>query len=72
MATVHSMSGRLLAPSVREALIDDATHIIQRVPYIERYPAQIWEPGLISELAEASDRLAAKVTQLQEAQGADR
>lgn len=55
--------------SVREQLVDDVTQIIQRVPFIERYPARLFDPGLISELAEASDRLAAKVAQLQEASG---
>lgn len=58
--------------SVREQIVDDVTQIIQRVPYIERYQARLFEPGLLSELAEASDRLAAKVADLQEAQGATR
>lgn len=70
--TVVSMHAKLLEASVKEAVVDDATQIIQRVPFIERYPARLWEPGLVSELAEASDRLAAKVAALQEAQGADR
>lgn len=55
-----------------DALTDDATSIIQRVPFIERYPARLWSLGLVSELAEASDRLAVAVSKLQEAQGADR
>lgn len=65
---VHQM----FAASVREVLIDDVTHVIQRIPFIERYPASLWDAGLVDELADASDRLAAKVAQLQEALGADR
>lgn len=61
-----------LAASLREQLVDDVTHIVQRVPYIERARPAMWEAGLVSELADAVDRLAVKVAQLQEAQGADR
>jgi len=69
---VVSLHAKLLEASVREQLVDDVTQIIQRVPFIERYPTRLFDPGLISELAEASDKLAAKVADLQEAQGADR
>jgi hypothetical protein len=69
---VVSLSAKLLEASVKETLIDDVTQIVQRVPFIERYPARLFEAGLVSELAEASDRLAAKVAAIQEAQGADR
>lgn len=51
-----------------EMLIDDVTQIAQRVPFLEVAPARLFEPGLISELADASDRLAAKVARLQEMQ----
>jgi hypothetical protein len=64
--TVISMHGKLLEASVREQVIDDVTQIIQRVPFIERYPARLFDPGLVAELAEASDRLASRVAQLQE------
>jgi hypothetical protein len=69
---VVSMHAKLLEASVRESMVDDVTQIIQRVPYIERYPRRLWEAGLLSELAEASDRLAARVAHLQETEGADR
>ncbi len=58
--------------SVVELLIDDVTQIIQRTPFVEVAPARLFDAGLTSELADASDRLAAKVAQLQEAQGASR
>lgn len=69
---VVSQHAVALAASIAEMIIDDATHVIQRVPYLERYPHHLWESGLVSELAEASDRLACVVAKLQEAQGADR
>lgn len=53
-------------------LVDDVAEIVSRVRYIEVSPAYLWESGLLSELADASDRLAAKVAKLQGAQGADR
>lgn len=56
----------------REAVIDDVTQIVQRVPFLEVAPARLFDPGLISELADASDRLAVKVAKLQEGQGASR
>lgn len=61
-----------LEASLREQLTDDVTQIVQRVRYIECAPQRLWEPGLISELADAADRLSAKAAKLQEAQGADR
>jgi len=72
MATVISPHEIALAIGKREMLIDDVTQIAQRVPFIEVAPARLFDPGLLSELADASDRLAAKVAKLQEAQGADR
>lgn len=55
-----------------EMLVDDVTQIVQRVPFIEVAPTDLFTPGLVSELADAVDRLAVKVAKLQEAQGADR
>lgn len=56
----------------REMLIDDVAKIIERVPFIEVAPASLFTTGLVSELAEASDRLAATVAKLQEKFNADR
>jgi uncharacterized Fe-S cluster-containing radical SAM superfamily enzyme len=61
-----------LAESFAEQLVDDVTQICQRVPFVETAPARLWESGLVSELADAIDRLSVKVAKLQEAQGADR
>jgi hypothetical protein len=49
-----------------EMLIDDVTNICQRVPFLEVAPRSLFTAGLVSELADASDRLAAKVADLQE------
>jgi len=49
-----------------EMVTDDVTQICQRVPFLEVAPATVFSAGLISELAEASDRLAATVAKLQE------
>lgn len=70
--TVTSPHETCLAASFRCQLVDDVTQVCQRVQYIECAPARLWEPGLISELADAAERLTAKVAKLQEAQGADR
>lgn len=72
MATVVSPHETCLRVAKEEMLIDDVTQIIQRVPFIECAPAHLFDTGLISELADAVDRLAVKVGKLQEAQGADR
>jgi len=56
----------------RDQLVDDVTQICQRVQYVEVAPARMWTPGLISEIADAADRLSTKAAKLQEAQGADR
>jgi hypothetical protein len=56
----------LLDASFREQLVDDVTQIIQRVRFIECAPARLWETGLVSELADATDRLAATIAKLQE------
>lgn len=72
MATVISPHETAFAIAKQEMLIDDVTQIVQRVPFIEVAPAKLFGPGLLSELADAVDRLAVKVAKLQEAQGADR
>jgi hypothetical protein len=51
--------------SVVEALIDDATQVIQRTPYLCRYRNDLWTEGLISEFADAVDLLNLKVAELQ-------
>lgn len=53
--------------NIEEMLADDVAQIAQRVPYLEVAPNRYFTPGLVSELADASDRLAAKVASLQEA-----
>lgn len=60
---------QMLEHSVLESLIDDATQVIQRTPYICRYPKRLWTVGLVSEFADALDRLNVKLAELQ---GADR
>lgn len=50
-----------------EMLADDVAQIVQRLPYLEVAPASMFTPGLLSELADASDRLATKVARLTEA-----
>lgn len=49
-----------------EMLADDVSQIVQRLPYLEVAPARLFTPGLLSELVDASDRLAAKVAKLTE------
>jgi hypothetical protein len=61
-----------LEVSVKEAIVEDVSRIIQCAPFIARYPNRLFDPGLISELAEAVDILTAKVGALQEAEGEDR
>jgi hypothetical protein len=58
--------------AAQEIIIDDVTQIAQRVPYLELAPSRLFSPGLIAELAVASDRLAAKVAKLQELTDASR
>lgn len=55
-----------------EMLTDDVTQICQRVPFIEFAPAHLFSDGLLSEIADASDRLAAAVAKIQERRGAGR
>ena len=55
-----------LETAKREMLVDDVTQLAQRVPFIEVAPAALFDAGLLSELADASDRLAATVAKLQE------
>ncbi len=49
-----------------QMLADDVAQIVQRLPYLEVAPARLFSPGLLSELADASDRLALKVAKLTE------
>lgn len=49
-----------------QMLADDVAQIVQRLPYLEVAPARLFTPGLLSELADASDRLALKVAKLTE------
>ena len=48
-------------------LADDVAQIVQRLPYLEVAPARLFSPGLLSELRDASDRIALKVAKLTEA-----
>jgi hypothetical protein len=57
------------ADPIREAVIDDVTQVIQRTPFICRYPKRLFDIGLIDEFADALDRLNVKLAELQ---GADR
>lgn len=52
--------------TANDLLADDVAQIIQRLPYIEVAPASAFSPGLLAELSDASDRLAAKVARLTE------
>ncbi len=58
--------------TAKEMLVDDVTSICQRIPFIEVAPPRMFDVSLLSELADASDRLAARVADLQERQGAGR
>jgi hypothetical protein len=60
---------QMLELSLNESLIDDVTQVIQRTPFICRYPKRLWTIGLVSEFADALDRLNVKLAELQ---GADR
>jgi hypothetical protein len=51
--------------STREAIIDDVTQVIQRTPYICRYPKRLFDIGLVHEFADALDRLNVKLAELQ-------
>lgn len=57
----------MLEVSVRDQVVDDCTHVIQRTPFICRYPRRLFDPGLVSELADAVDRLNVKLAELQDA-----
>lgn len=61
-ATLH-----MLELSINESLIDDVTQVIQRTPFICRYPKRLWSIGLVSEFADAIDRLNVKLAELQDA-----
>lgn len=69
---VRPVSEEWLMSDALEMIVDDVTQIAQRVPFIEVAPARLFDVGLVAELADATDRLAAKVAQLQEALGATR
>lgn len=56
----------------RAAIIEDVTAISQAARYLEVAPVNLFDASLVSELADSSDRLAAKVARLQEWQGAGR
>lgn len=58
---------KMLELSVTEGLIDDVTQVIQRTPFICRYPRRLWTVGLVSEFADALDRLSVKLAELQDA-----
>lgn len=60
---------KMFETSISESLIDDVTQVIQRAPFICRYPKRLWTVGLVSEFADALDRLSCKLAELQ---GADR
>lgn len=47
-------------------LADDVAQVVSLVPYIEVAPSSAFSPSLVSELADAVDRLAAKVARLTE------
>lgn len=57
----------MLEVSATESLIDDATQVIQRTPFLCRYPKRLWTVGLVSEFADALDRLNVKLAELQDA-----
>ena len=61
------MNAPVAIASAEEMLADDVAQIVQRLPYLEVAPARMFGPGMLSELADASDRLAAKVAKLTEA-----
>lgn len=50
----------------QEMLADDVAQDVSLVPYIEVAPSSAFSPSLVSELADAVDRLAAKVARLTE------
>lgn len=61
-----------LAEFKAQMLTDDVTQICQRVPFIEVAPAHLFSEGLLSEIVDASDRLAVAVSKIQERRSADR
>jgi hypothetical protein len=61
-----------LEASVKDAIVEDVSHIIRCAPFIARYPVRLFDAGLIHELAEAVDLLNCKVADLKEAEGAGR
>jgi hypothetical protein len=63
---------QMFEASAYEGLVEDVTAIARAVRYIEVAPARLFDVSLLSELADASDRLAAKVADLQERKGASR
>jgi hypothetical protein len=63
---------QMFEASAYEGIVEDVTAIARGVRYIEVAPARLFDASLLSELADASDRLAAKVADLQERKGANR
>lgn len=63
---------QMFEASAYEGLVEDVTSISNAVRYVEVAPVRLFDASLLSELADASDRLAAKVADLQERQGASR
>lgn len=61
---------KIEAATAEEMLADDVAQIVQRLPYLEVAPAHLFTPGLLSEIADASDRLACKVAKLTERKAA--
>lgn len=51
--------------SVKEHVVDDTLQLSRLVPYLERYPAKLFDPVLVADLERASERLAAKIRELQ-------
>lgn len=63
---------QMFESSAFDGLVEDVTAIACAVRYVEVAPARLFDASLLSELADTSDRLAAKVADLQERQGAGR
>ena len=57
----------LLEQSAQAQIIEDVSAVVRVAPFLARYPARMFTPGLASELAEAVDILACKVADLRDA-----
>lgn len=69
---VRPTARQMFTSSAREGVVEDVTAISRAVRYLEVAPPRLFDTSLLSELADASDRLAVKVADLQERQGASR